>query len=83
MNKVPMVVTRNNQSINTSVLGKRNTGGTIPLVVNKKKKQDFPNCKHEQAAILLTCKQGKNIGKEFYKCGLRQDPCDFFQWKED
>jgi hypothetical protein len=40
---------------------------------------------HSEPCVKLTCRQGDNSGKQFYKCSRHQDSgeqCDFFEWAD-
>eukprot|EP01080_Neovahlkampfia_damariscottae_P003222 gene3222-5537_t len=75
-------VISSNSNSSTRVLGKRNELEPRKFNDQKKKKNEIPICKHNKKAVLLTCKNGQNAGREFFKCALKDGQCDFFQWKE-
>ncbi|XP_013780332.2 DNA topoisomerase 3-alpha-like [Limulus polyphemus] len=41
-------------------------------------------CKCGETALLLTVKKnGPNMGRQFYRCGKKENECNFFMWADD
>ena len=45
-------------------------------------KKDYPTCLHGKPATLFISKSEKNPNRGYFKCSVKDDKCDYFQWSD-